>query len=121
MNSYRLHTLDVDEHNEINDEHSTDTTVELSAEPTVSEVCKALIAAERMAPDWPQTDVKVDESEWPDLYVTRKDGRKVYKLVPEEGEEIAPKCGKCGAIMTDTYCGSGQHYCEECDPPCPHH
>lgn len=79
MKQYRVCTLDVTADNEINDAHSTSDVVELSESPTVSEVCKALKGCERMASDWPEKNVQLEE-DGDDYFVCDKRGKKVYQL-----------------------------------------
>jgi antitoxin (DNA-binding transcriptional repressor) of toxin-antitoxin stability system len=117
---YRLHTLDVDNNNEINDEWTTGDILTLPDDYTTDDVAKALIGLERMAEDWPRDDVRL-EDDGDEILVCNKEGRKVYKLVPEkddDADDAPPKCPKCGQEMTDTFCHTGQPRCDECDPEC---
>lgn len=116
---YRLHTLDVDANNEINDEWTTSDILTLPENYTTDDVAKALIGLERMAEDWPRADVRL-EDDGDEILVCNKEGRKVYKLVPEEDKDDAPPdCPKCGEPMDDTHCHTGLPRCADCDPPCP--
>lgn len=83
---YRLHTLDVDPNNEINDEWSTSDLVWLpDHNPTIDDLRRELVNLERMAEDWPADDIKMEE-DGDDILVCHKDGRKGYKLVPEKDD-----------------------------------
>lgn len=81
--NYRLCTLDVTPDNEINDAWKTGTVLELPETPTVSEVCTALKENERMAPDWNESTVRLEE-DGDDYLVCHKDGRKSYLLRRED-------------------------------------
>jgi hypothetical protein len=87
MTTYRLCTLDVTEDNEINDAWRTTDTLQLPDEPTIPQVCEQLKALGRMASNWNEKYVRLEE-DGDDYFVChdytgKYKGKKVYLLRKE--------------------------------------
>jgi hypothetical protein len=111
---YRLITLDILD-GEINDEHLTQDTITLNDGDDIDDLRTQLVKLQRMAPDYPQDDL-ITQEDYPEIFVCRLDGTKVYKLTPNKDQpEI---CQTCGEPKNATHCRTGHNLCDLCDPPC---
>jgi hypothetical protein len=84
MSKFRICTIDADENNEVNDEHSTSHVVDLPEEPSRDEVCAALKECGMLSADWPNENVILMDDTDTDFFVCNDEGRKKLRLRLEE-------------------------------------